>query len=568
VEHRSGRLWSHRLYTLATLVEQPDPMLLTIYEAAPLGGVGMPYSPDATHIAMLANIASIEIPPLTETYLDWLHRQPGAFLRIYGVDPETLHDRQFLPRLLLGGYFRDQFERLLERGCAAGHQIALRERCRVVDIEALPEGLRLLASTDGAEPEPLFHDRVILATGHVWPDEAQNTPTYYLSPWTGLPEAEIPAARIGVLGTSLSAIDAAMSIALQHGRFSGGSEGAAVVYEPHDPAAIPRITLMSRSGILPEADFYCPLPYEPLQICTEEAAKTEAARGPQGLLDRLFALFAAQLAAADPDYAAGIGLDDLTADSFSAAYFAGRSGVEPFDHAAHNLAEVLENHAAKRTVAWRYAILRMHEVFDRMIPMLDEADLGRFDGGLKTVFVDNYAAIPPSSVSRLLALHAAGVVEVLRLGRDYDLDERGSGVAVSGAGGDRRFDLFIDARGQRPLDLAALPFPGLRRQLAQDADPKGREIAVDPQFRLQIPERDAAEIRLAALPFLMRRRPFIQGITAAAEIGTLVARSILPPVEEAPLRARSPRAEGRRGQPGEVSRRLSEWTASNGCAGC
>ncbi|MEH6772877.1 MAG: hypothetical protein V7668_03035, partial [Cereibacter changlensis] len=63
---------------------------------------------------------------------------------------------------------------------------------------------------------------------------------------------------------------------------------------------------------------------------------------------------------------------------------------------------------------------------------------------------------------------------------------------------------------------------------------KGREIAVDPQFRLQIPERDAAEIRLAALPFLMRRRPFIQGITAAAEIGTLVARSILPPAEEAP----------------------------------
>lgn len=517
------------LYTLASLVDHADPMLLTIYESAGLGGVGMPYSPDATHIAMLANIASIEIPPLTETYLDWLHRQPPAFLRIYGVDPDTLHDRQFLPRLLLGGYFRDQFERLLERGRAAGHQIALRERCRVLDIEALPEGLRLLASTDEAEPEPFFHDRIIIATGHVWPDETQDTPTYYLSPWSGLPEAEIPAVRIGVLGTSLSALDAATSIATQHGRFSGGEDDTPVTYHPDDPEHLPKITLMSRSGVLPEADFYCPLPYEPLAFCTEEAAEAEAARGAEGLLDRLFALFKAELAAADPDYAAAIGLADLTVETFSRAYFAERREAEPFAHAARNLAEALENRAAQRTVPWRYAILRMHEVFDASIPALDEDDLKRFDAGMKTVFVDNYAAIPPASVNRLLALHRAGVVEVLRLGTDYDLSERGSGVAVSGEAGDRRFDLFIDARGQRPLDLAALPFPSLRRQLAGEADPKGLEIAVDPEFRVKVPAETKGEIRLAALPFLMRRRPFIQGITASAEIGASVARSIAQP---------------------------------------
>lgn len=41
--------------------------------------------------------------------------------------------------------------------------------------------------------------------------------------------------------------------------------------------------------------------------------------------------------------------------------------------------------------------------------------------GLARVFIDNYAAIPPESIRRLLALHRAGILRILTLGEDYEL---------------------------------------------------------------------------------------------------------------------------------------------------
>ena len=92
-------------------------------------------------------------------------------------------------------------------------------------------------------------DLAVVATGHVWPDEDETTRAYFPSPWSGLMDAEVRACEVGIMGTSLSGLDAAMAVVMQHGRFSGkqfvvnkGSEGL-------------KIMLMSRTGVLPEADF-------------------------------------------------------------------------------------------------------------------------------------------------------------------------------------------------------------------------------------------------------------------------------------------------------------------------
>ena len=57
----------------------------------------MPYSPELNGRAMLANIASIEIPPLTETLVDWLARQADAELARIGVARETDRRARLLP---------------------------------------------------------------------------------------------------------------------------------------------------------------------------------------------------------------------------------------------------------------------------------------------------------------------------------------------------------------------------------------------------------------------------------------------------------------------------------------
>lgn len=509
------------LYTFFSLLGNGAPLSISIsiYEQAEQAGVGMPYSDDENIRLMLANIASIEIPPLTCTYLDWLRGQDAAHLAHYGVEKSGLHDRQFLPRILLGEYFRDQFLAMVEQAKERRFEIAVHESCRVTDLEAEEGGVQLWAE---CQPAPKRFDLVVIATGHVWPDEEEATRSFFPSPWSGLLEAEIPACKVGIMGTSLSAIDAAMAVAAQHGGFVA-DEDEKLCFSLDEGSEGLTITLMSRSGILPEADFHCPIPYEALSIATPDAIDKEIAAGEDRLLDRVFALIAQEIAAADPAWSERVSLAALDADSFADAYFGDRQRHDPFRWAEYNLKEVERNKRDRHTVPWRYAILRLHEAVQEIVPYLDDEDRERFDAGLGKVFVDNYAAIPSESIRRLLALREAGVIRLLELGSDYEMAVEEDSTTITAADTTYRFDLFIDARGQRPLKTRDLPFPRLRSQLLA----VGEDIPdVGEDYTLLAPDIARGRIAFGALPYLMHDRPFVQGITASAEIGSEIAKAV------------------------------------------
>ncbi|WP_435955011.1 FAD-NAD(P)-binding protein [Dryocola sp. BD626] len=515
------------IYTFYSLLRSKKPLAVTIYEQASEAGVGMPYSNEDNSRMMLANIASIEIPPILITYLDWLKGQSAEHLARYGVDPESLHVRQFLPRILLGEYFRDRFQELVRRACQQGFEVSVRESCAVTDLEATPEGVRLWAQ-DSAEPERF--DLAVIATGHVWPEESETTRSYFPSPWSGLMAAKIPACKIGILGTSLSAIDAAMAVVVQHGNFVGDDEEQLEFRLDAGSEAL-KIVLMSRSGIIPEADFYCPIPYEPLGIVTEEVIEREIAAGPDGLLDRVFALMVEEITLADPTWSEHISLSSLNVDSFPEAWFADRHKFGPFRWAQANLNEVERNKRDRRTVPWRYAILRLHEVVQEIVPHLDERDSERFSAGLARVFIDNYAAIPSQSIRRLLALREAGIISVLELGNDYELDVKENKTVINAQGKTHEYEVFIDARGQKPLKTKDLPFATLRKQLEACGD----EIPdVGSDYTLLSPDCARGRIAFGALPYLMHDQPFVQGLTVCAEIGAAIAKA----TEETPSRPR------------------------------
>lgn len=508
------------IYSLFRLLEGNTALSIAIYEQAEEAGVGMPYNDNDNSRLMLANIASIEIPPILSTYLEWLQGHDEVFLGRYGVDRSTLHDRQFLPRILLGKYFRDQFLLLVEGARMRGFPVEVNEASEVTDLEATSEGVKLWVN---GELMPTLFDLAVVATGHVWPDEEKATRTYFPSPWSGLIEARIPACDVGIMGTSLSGIDAAMAVAAKHGKFVE-VDRECLRYDLDEISASLSITLMSRSGILPEADFYCPIPYEPLRIVTETAVEMEIEAGPEGLLDRIFALVAAEIEAADPQWSERICLKTLDADNFSEAYFADRRRHDSFRWAEYNLHEVEQNKRAKRTVPWRYAILRLHEVVQDIVPHLDEKDRERFDVGLCKVFVDNYAAIPSESIRRLLALRDAGVIHILELGQNYECAVMDNDTIVTVGDQTYAFNVFIDARGQKPLATKDLPFARLREQLLAEGD----DIPdVGEDYTLLSPEAVRGRIAFGALPYLMHEQPFVQGVTASAEIGAAIANAVL-----------------------------------------
>ncbi|WP_083733945.1 FAD/NAD(P)-binding protein [Sphingopyxis sp. KK2] len=529
------------LYTLhALLAHNPPPFRLAIYEAQASAGRGTPYRPGWNDPAMLANIASIEIPPLAETLCDWLRRQTPERLADLGVDPGAIGERTFYPRVALGEYFRDQFDAVLDMARARGVDVELRTRCRVEDAVSTPGAMILkIRSRSGERSEETF-DQVVLATGHQWPAEPEVRPGYFLSPWPSSALAAVPACSVGIRGSSLTAIDACVALGNVHGSFDEAEDGE-THYRPAPATDAFHMTMMSRKGLLPEADFYAPLPYEPLAICTDEAMKDLVASDEDQLLDAAFELFKAELVAGDPRYAASIGLENLDLEGFCEAYFARRAASDPFEWAEANLAEAKRDYAEKHTVAWRYAILRMHEVLALLVPHLDASDYRRFIRHFKPIFVDDYATVPHKSIRRLIALHRAGKLDVAAIGDDYRIDTSGDEAgATLVLGGERRyFPIFIEAMGQRPLGAAAFPFPSLRRQgIVRDAAleaGKGdmRGIAIDEEFHPLADDAPEDRLFCLSLPFLLGRHPFIQGITSSHEMGLVVGEQLAAVVAEA-----------------------------------
>lgn len=501
------------IYTFYSLLKNAPPLAVSVFEQADEAGVGMPYSDDDNSRLMLANIASIEIPPIFMTYLDWLRGKSDAHLARFKVEKASLHDRQFLPRLLLGEYFRDSFLTVVREAKKLGFEVQIHESAEVTDIDADARGVAL--SVNGATHPERF-DLAVVATGHVWPDEEEATRTYFPSPWSGLMAARIPACRVGIMGTSLSGLDAAMAVVMQHGDFVGDR----FILDKGSEAL--RIVLMSRTGILPEADFYCPIPYQPLSVLTEFVVEREIAKGADGLLDRVFALMVKELALADPAWCKKVSLHNLDADSIRDAWFDERKQHGPFTWAEENLKEVERNKRERRTVAWRYTVLRLHEVVAGIVPALNERDRARFKAGLERVFIDNYAAIPPQSIRRLLALREAGIVSVAALGDAYDLVIGSEGTVITSRDNTWRFDVFIDARGQKPLKTKDLPFPTLRKQLMETGD-ELPELGED--YTLLAPDALRGRIAFGAIPWLMHDRPFVQGLEECAARGEAMAKA-------------------------------------------
>jgi uncharacterized NAD(P)/FAD-binding protein YdhS len=535
------------IYTLKGLMESDTPLSVTVYEANADPGKGTPYHPRANDRAMLANIASIELPPVCESLTQWLRRKTPAELAMIGIQAETIGEREFYPRVVLGEYFQAQLAALLVKAVARGHVVDVKGNHRVSDVKLRERDISVeVISSDRSTTSHVF-DHVVMATGHDWPEKTETKPGFFISPWPAANLDTIGDVSVGVLGTSLSGIDAVVSVATSHGSFLLDETGTMQYYTASDAEF--HITMMSRKGLLPEADFYCPIPYEPLAIFTG-AAVERVETAPDSLLDEMFELFRQQLFASDPGYAERLGLGMLTVETVADAYFAERDSYDPFTWAALNLGEAKANQANRTTVAWRYAILCMHEIVLRAVPHFNDQDLKRFHKHFKTLFVDDYATVPHQSIERLLALHRAGRLSVLKLGSDYTLDSDAvtSGAAVEIGGQRYCFTAFIDATGQQAVSAWDVPFPSLIEQgvvrearttkastafaAADDtAEVATGGIDLDSQFRPKFEKPLSHNIYCVSIPFLLHKLPFVQGITSAEELGNLVAAAILKDVE-------------------------------------
>lgn len=510
-------------YALHSLTRDAVAREVVVFESSAVAGPGLAYAEHLNDAHALANIAGVEVPPLIDTLNQWALRQSRSRLETWGIADSAGDDRAFFPRVVLGAWLADQFAMIARRSRIP---VTVRLQAEVVDIVAMPHGCRLdWRSADGDLIEDHF-DRVIVASGYgpITTDE----PTSAMR--TGKAAADAArseaTARFGVLGSSLSAVDAVVAIAMARGTFVQHED--ALIYVADHPW---HAEMLSRNGLLPEADFWFPYPLPDLPTFTPETAAASV-HGKDGDLDRLFNQFAWALRQQAPEWSESIGLCDATADDFADRYFAARSTNDPWHYARENLVNVRAWQDNHRTPSWRIAILKAHEVFAAMIPSLSTSDVARLHRGLKRVFTDNYAAVPHLSIERILALHDAGILDVIAIGDDYDIRPRSVGRwLVHSPDWSAEFDELIDARGPQAAALDHFPFPTLRMQLCAHAleDRQDWKSGINPSDDLTLGDQDLSlrRVHLCALPFLLRNRPFVQGLVECAEMARAVSRAAL-----------------------------------------
>lgn len=118
------------IYTLFSLLQQQTPLSISIFEQADEAGVGMPYSDEENSKMMLANIASIEIPPIYCTYLEWLQKQEDSHLQRYGVKKKPCTIVSFTANSA-GRIFPRSILRLVDRARQQKFAVAVYESCQL-----------------------------------------------------------------------------------------------------------------------------------------------------------------------------------------------------------------------------------------------------------------------------------------------------------------------------------------------------------------------------------------------------------------------------------------------------
>ncbi|MGJ8572935.1 MAG: FAD/NAD(P)-binding protein [Hoeflea sp.] len=505
-------------YLLKRLVSQKLPVSIVVFESADEVGTGMPYREGMNADYMLCNAFSREIPSVTRPLIDWLEAQPPRELGEWELSTHDLSPRAFYPRTLIGEYLGSEFADLCSKAQEAGFDLTIHTGCKVEDVSITGKKAVVSYSKSGKDGQEQF-DIVLIATGHKWSSAPMIDEARLVSPWPYTKIEALPEGTIGVLGSSLSAIDVVVALGHAHGQFEEHS--GRITWLPNEIETDLRVTMVSRNGVMPEGDFYYPFPYEPLQHLTEDAVAKEIAKGKDGLLQRSFALLCAELDAADPEYLEHLGKEARTLEGFAPGYFASRREIGGLPAVKDNLAEMRKLMRERETVPHRYALLRGHEVFGDILPHLSDEDYKRFSEALMPVFGDCYAAVPHVSLARIVAMYDAGVLELLATAEDATFTQSENGqVSVETEDGNRTFDALVDARGQTSQSLSELPFPSLAACFPDDAGP-----VLEP-FKLDIGDKGSAQVYCLALPQILQRYPFSQGLANCDALAKTVVEDV------------------------------------------
>ena len=441
---------------------------VVVFEKKQVFGPGLPHSDQFVlpfHITnMCAKDMSVRIADPGD-FQDWVKNNRDALQNKF---PE-LHDAfacpdctpdqcRHYPRAVMGEYLMARFKQSVRSARELGISVSLKPNSEVTDLRQVADGILLkYRDADTTADSDCSVDGVLLATGH-WFEKPGNK-NYFTSPWPasllrqGIPEGE----NVGVIGSSLSAIEVALTL-FSDGRFERQATGELVFYPPANPR---NIVFYSRQGLMPRVRGLSGL--RPNRFFTCDAIRRMIADKPGGLkLSDIYQLLDKELSSA---YGTDFSWHDLM-----------NMPDDPAQRLREDIHSALCGDGPDGELIWQTVLLESFPVARDLYLNLALEDRKRFDRNFTTVFFMHAATQPVINAEKLLALIEGGFVSIVKLGDGYELNREPSGnyqLIYKDPEGQKKIAehrYIVDARGQPrsiETDSSELTRNLLRRGIVQ-----------------------------------------------------------------------------------------------------
>jgi uncharacterized NAD(P)/FAD-binding protein YdhS len=391
----------------------PSKIGIQIYEKQDVFGPGFPHSGRFALPFHITNMCAFDMGIIygkPGDFQDWVAsnsvdlQNRFSWFRNSSAGADHSVDRcNHYPRAIMGAYLKTRFQEAVQSAQQVGLEVNLYPRSEVVDLKQ--NGGKIILRIEDLRSKHHFSreaDRVLLATGHWF--EKNDQDHYFSSPWPAekLRRTIPQGAKVAVIGTSLSAIETLLTLTSE-GMFVRSDSGEL----SYTPAANPRkFYLYSRRGLLPKV------------------------RGKMGRhrnrflnrenLDRLLSENRGNLKLGPIFKLLNSELETAYGHTIDWETIINPTG-KPADLLQGYIDDAINGDGPNGEILWQTIL---HQSFDMVRDVylnLTIEERRRFDKNYTSVFFTHAATQPAINAEKLLALMKAGMVEVFKLGNNYQL---------------------------------------------------------------------------------------------------------------------------------------------------
>ncbi|MEO8961104.1 MAG: FAD/NAD(P)-binding protein [Ginsengibacter sp.] len=440
---------------------------IEIFEKNKELGSGMPYSMAGAGEEHITNVSGNEIPQLETSLSDWVKSLEPETLKRFNIQTEKFSDYKVLPRLLFGQYLSDQFHKLERKAKAAGIVVTIHRGVMVTDIVDDTEQRMVEVVTDMKEEADLFH-HVVVCTGHDWPSLYEGkVEGYFDSPYPPVKLAGKTNHPIAIRGSSLTAIDAIRTLARHNGEFITGKDRK-ISFKLRDDSNDFKLVLHSRSGLLPAVRFHLEDSHLGKEAVLTKEEIDDNKNENDGFLSLDFVFeknFKQPLREKDPEFYNKIAQMEM--EDFVEFIMKLRESVDAFDLFKGEYIEAEKSINRQQSVYWKEMLGVLSFAMNYPAKYFSAEDMLRLHKALHPLISIVIAYVPQSSVEEMLALHDAGLLELISVGDDSYVkpgDECGATYHYTDSANKARsthYKTYIDAIGQPHLSYTQLPYKSL-----------------------------------------------------------------------------------------------------------